>query len=378
MNGSRPVCRSAVAMLVVTIMGAGLLSGACGSSSGSTHRTLASRPAGGLVVGPMTVLTLANYRIPTLASLLAPADRALVVDRISFADGDEAVAALKGGRRADILITSSDEYPPDMARAGLLQPLDRQRLPDLDAVVSTMRALPGTVMNGRLYAVPLEAGLVGIVFDPRAVTPPPVSFRAFFARGSVGKVAMIDSPVLGLEVGALALGYREPAALRDAQLLRVTALYETRRDNFRVFWQQRPDLLRAFRSGKVALAAATESDALWLRDHGLPVQFVPGAEGGLLWACLAGIPASAPDPDAAYAFLNSALSPAARAVKSGRYHAATLSDGLLAAMGGTPPEVTLVTTNAAQGAVTVVTPTDYAAWLVAWTKVKQPRQPGCG
>jgi spermidine/putrescine-binding protein len=364
-------------VLVATLTVAGLLAGACGSSRESGHGAVASRPAATQTIA-LTVLTLADDRVPALPSLLAPGDRVVVRQRIAFTDGDDAVTALQHGRRVDVLVTCSDEYPPDLARAGLLQPLDTQRLPGLNAIVPAMRALPGTTVDGRLYAVPLEAGVVGIVYDPRAVTRPPVSFRAFFSRSATGRVAMIDSPVLGLQIGALALGYREPAALSDAQLLQVTVLYEKRRDNFSFFWRRRSGLLRAFRSGEITLAAATESDALWLREHGIPVQFVPGAEGGLLWACLAGIPASAPHPGAAYAFLRSALSPAAWAAKAARYHAASLSGDSLTTPGSPPPEVALLTTTDAQRAVTVVRPADEAAWLIAWTKAKQPRRPGCG
>jgi spermidine/putrescine-binding protein len=168
--------------------------------------------------------------------------------------------------------------------------------------------------GGRVYATPLQRGGVGIVYDPKVWTRPPASFRAFFSRGATGRVAMIDSPVLGLQIGALALGYREPLALSDARLVQVTALYEKRRDNFSVFWRRLSGLLRAFRSGEVTLAAATESDALWLREQGIPVEFAAGV---------------------------------------------------------------LLTTADAQRAATVVRPAD-AAWLIAWTKAKQPAQPGCG
>jgi len=338
---------------------------------------VASRPAGTQAVS-LTVLTIADDCVPTLASLVGRADKVVVRQRISFRDGDDALTALRRGRRVDVLVTCSDEYPPDLARDGLLRPLDTQRLPGLDAIVPALRALPGTTVNGRVYAAPLEAGVVGIVYDPRAVTRPPVSLRAFFSGSATGRVAMIDSPVLGLQIGALALGYREPAALNDAQLLRVTALYQKRRDNFSVFWRRRSGLLRAFRSGEVTLAAATESDALWLREHGIAVAFTSGAEGGLLWACLAGIPTSAPHLGAAYAFLRAALSPAAWAAKANRYLAASLNGDWLTAPGALPPEVALLTTTDAQRAVTVVRPADEAAWLIAWTKAKQPRRPGCG
>jgi len=343
--------RSTVAMLVATVI-AGLLAGACGSGRDGGQGVAPSRPAATQTIGPLTALTLADQRVPALASLLAPAITVVVQRRISFADGDGAVTALQRGRRADVLVTCSDEYPADLARAGLLQPLDTQRLPGLLRVVPAMRSLPGTTVDGRVYAVPLEAGVVGIVYDHTAVKRPPASFRALFSRSATGQVAMIDSPALGLQIGALALGYRAPAALNEVQLLQVTVLYENRRGNFGVFWRRRPGLLRAFRSGKVTLAAATESDATWLRAHGVPVRFIRGAEGGLLWACLAGIPANAPHPDAAYAFLAAALSPAAQGALS--------------------------TTAAAHDAVVALQPEDSAAWLIAWTKAKEPLRPGGG
>ncbi len=298
------------------------------------------------------MLTVADHRLPALASLLAPGDRVVMRQRNAITDGDRVVTALRHGGPVDVLVMCSDEYPTTLARDGLLQPLDTRRLPSLNAIAPALRALPGTTLDGRLYAVPLEAEVVGIVYDSRAWTRRPISFRAFFSRGATGRVAMIDSPVLGLQVGALALGYREPAALNRAQLRRVALLYQKRRGNFSVFWRRRSGLLRAFRSDGVTLAAATQSDALWLREHGIPVRFTSGAEGGLVWACLAGIPASAPRSGAAYTLLRSALS---------------------------PPEIALLTTTEATNrAVTAVRPAHAGAWLTAWTKAKRPGRPGCG
>jgi spermidine/putrescine-binding protein len=251
-------------------------------------------------------------------------------------------------------------------------------LPGLNAIVPAMRALPGTTVDGRLYAVPLEAGVVGIVYDPRVVTRPPVSFRAFFSPSATGRVAMIDSPVLGLQIGALALGYREPAALDDAPLLRVTGLYEKRRDDFRIFWRRRSGLLRAFRSGGTSRwPPPRRATPCGFVSTGSRCGSSPAPKAGSCGLAWRGSPQAHP-PDAAYAFLASALSPAAQAAKAGRYHAASLNGGSLTAPGALPPEVALLTTTAAQRAVTVVRPADYAAWLIAWTKAKQPRRPGGG
>ena len=155
---------------------------------------------------------------------------------------------------------------------------------------------------------------------------------------------MIDSPVLGLETGALALGYRRPAEIDDQGLLRVKVLYEKHRRNFRLFWRRLPVLLRAFRTGRVAVAVARPSDADWLSLHGLHVRFLPGREGGLLWSVFAGIPTDAGHPEAAYAYLRAVLA----------------HDGT----GG-------------RAAAAVVGPRDHAAWFVAWDEVKRA-PPGGG
>jgi hypothetical protein len=100
-----------VAVLVATLVVAGLLAGACGSGRESGRGVVASRPAGTQAIGPLTVLTLADHRVPALASLLAPADRVVVRQRIPFTDGDDAVTAC-----------STEDEPTSSSRAATSTP----------------------------------------------------------------------------------------------------------------------------------------------------------------------------------------------------------------------------------------------------------------
>ena len=347
MAGRRSVLHASVVLLAALVVATGPVAGGCAAGTGGAPSASPTPVAGTPARSRLTVLTLAGHRLPSPRPQLTQFGPAFSLERLAIADGDDAAAALRGSRarRADLVVLSSDEWPAVLARSGLVRPLDGERLPGLDAATSAFMATPGAGWRGRFYAVPIGSQLLGIVYDPRSSSPPPASFRALFSRRMTGRVAMTDSPVLGLEIAALALGIRAPTGLDEDQLRQVKILYERRRANFRVFWRRPQTLLHAFRSGTVDVAVATQGNARWLRRHGLRVRFVPGAEGGLLRTDLASIPTGAPSPETAYAFLRMVLSP------NPALHGA-----------GTPR---------------VVRPPDYPAWLIAWSAVKQA-PPGGG
>ena len=119
---------------------------------------------------------------------------------------------------------------------------------------------------------------------------------------------MPDRPVLGIDVGALALGYDVPTSLSDDQLLNVKALYGDNEDNFRRFWSNSTELARLFRSGGLLASPCDLAQVARLRRLGLRVRFVQPSEGML--ASLRGfaIAVRARNAPAAYAFLDCALS----------------------------------------------------------------------
>jgi spermidine/putrescine-binding protein len=131
------------------------------------------------------------------------------------------VAKLRAGFKADVLHVCVEETPR-MVRLGLLQPIDTSRITGWDKVIPSVRALGGVVLDGKVYMVPTTGGTGGVLYNPQAVPGGVTSWKALFEDPALkGKITMEDTPATGIPIAALALGYKDPFHLTDADLQKV-------------------------------------------------------------------------------------------------------------------------------------------------------------
>ena len=117
------------------------------------------------------------------------------LDTAGFGSNDEAIAKLLAGFEADVVNSCVDEATLEMVQRGLYQPLDVNRLENWDDIFPSMKELPGVMVDGQPYIVPVDAGTAGIMYDADVVTDVPDSWtdlfdsavrRACIARGPLG------------------------------------------------------------------------------------------------------------------------------------------------------------------------------------------------
>ena len=83
-----------------------------------------------------------------------------------YDSGEDILVDLGAGRRADVVEVCSNESAERLARQGLLQPLDTSRIPQWDRLYPVLKDLPGVVVDGEVYMVPVTAAVTGILYDP--------------------------------------------------------------------------------------------------------------------------------------------------------------------------------------------------------------------
>ncbi len=218
--------------------------------------------------------------------------------------GDEAEAKMLAGFNADVVNACVDENALDMVNKGIFQPLDLSRIPDWQSIFPSFKTLPGVMVNGKAYLVPIDAGTAGILYDPTKVSPAPDSWTALFDPRYKGQAAIEDNSTTAIDIGALVNGFADPQAMTSDQLDTVKNYLIAHKDQFRTYWQSDGDIINLFKNHEIAISSGYPSDALNIQRAGGNAKFVLANEGQMLWTCGYGISANAQNVDAAYALLN--------------------------------------------------------------------------
>jgi spermidine/putrescine transport system substrate-binding protein len=227
---------------------------------------------------------------------------------------DEALRKLAAGLRPDIMHPCS--YGLRRWReAGLLQPLDTTRLPNLADVWDCMKDIPETVHEGRRYFAPFDCGYASILYRTDLVDPADVaeeSWWLLFDERYAGRLAMYDAGPEMIDIAALVLGFADVAALDQAQLAEVKQLLLRQRDILRFYWRESAEVEHALASGEIVAGYAWNDSARQLAKMGVPVRFMEPREGRLAWVCGLVRHAAAPgDAATAHDFINAMLAPQA-------------------------------------------------------------------
>jgi spermidine/putrescine transport system substrate-binding protein len=296
----------------------------------------------------------------------------------AFGSNDEAVAKLLAGFPSDVVNSCVDEATLEMVNKGLYAPLDTTRLENWDLIWPSMKELPGVVVDGQTYIVPVDAGTAGIMYNADEVTDVPDSWTDLFDPQYAGRASLEDLSVTAIDVGALANGITDPINMDADQLEMVKQFLIDNRDQFRTFWKGESDIKTQFKNGEVVISSGYPGTAKALRDEGVNVQFAAAKEGQMLWTCGYGISPDAENLDAAYALLNwyTSLPPQVYAAENFSYVTsnseivnevsqdvldATGISGFVTGEDGAPSEVNLIPASP---------PEDPTAWRAAWTEVK--------
>jgi spermidine/putrescine-binding protein len=208
-----------------------------------------------------------------------------------------------GGADYDLII--ADDYIIDMAiQKGLVQKLDRSRIPKYGNI--------NPIYQGQFYdpkdeyTVPYGAGVQTIVYDPARVGITIKGYQDLWDPSLAGSVGTIGNyrVINGLALKVLGQSYNteDPSVIREAgdRLLGLAPNIRLIRDN---------SLEEELLSGEIAAAVMYTSQVTTAKMENPALEVVFPSEG-IGFGIMAGfIPSKAPNPDAAYVFLNYILDP---------------------------------------------------------------------
>ena len=198
--------------------------------------------------------------------------------------------------------------------AGLIEPIDPERLTHWNDFYEPMRNLDSQWIDGELHFIPTMYGGVSILYRSDMVDVEEESWSMLWDERYAGLIAPIDFPVEAMVQIGLGLDMPNPWAMTDEELEVVAATLEKQMSLARFYWSDPTTVEQALVTGEIAIAAAWSEMAPRVTGQGVPISYANPVEGRI--ATLDGLAISAireADLDRIYAFINARTSPEAGA-----------------------------------------------------------------
>ena len=240
-------------------------------------------------------------------------------------DGNEVLEAklLAGQSAYDIVVPSASPYMARQIAAGAYRTLDKARLPNLNNLDPQILDRAATADPGNAHGVPYLWSVTGIGYNTAqldralAEAAPRDSLALLFDPAYAQKlapcgIALLDTPQ---EVVPAALAYlgRDPKSHTEADLADAIALIDQLRPYVRKFHSSQ--YINDLATGDLCIALGYSGDVIQARNRAreaespVEIAFRVPREGAQMSIDMLGIPADAPHPDNAHAFINYILRP---------------------------------------------------------------------
>jgi spermidine/putrescine-binding protein len=233
-----------------------------------------------------------------------------------YGSSDEATTKLRaGGTSYDAVVLSSYDIP-DLGRRGSLLELDHELLPNLQNLQASFQ--DSEFDRGNRFTIPNDFGLTSFYYRTDVVDDPPTTLRGWFEllpelKGKNINFLAGASELVPLSLAACghSVNSEEEADYEEALKLLVAAKPAVTTVNSSYverLTEGKIDLGIGWNGG-VARAARTAA------KKGVEIKYFVPPSKGLYWVTTWGIPASAPHPVAAHAWLNFLMEPRNAAVQ---------------------------------------------------------------
>jgi spermidine/putrescine-binding protein len=260
----------------------------------------------GVLEDELVIYNWANYLNPESIKAFEKEFNVKVHATDFYESNEEMIARLRGGATGYDLVAPTGGYVGSMAEAGLLFALDHSKIPNLANVNERFVGFPYDADNR--YHVPKDWGTTGIGYLTANVEENVTKWADFYglAEKYSGKYTVLDSQfeVLGSALKMLGFGYNSTDEGEMDQALDVLIPFKPHIASI-TSSQYRQMMSR----GDTFLALGWNGDFFYVLEDQPSVKYVIPEEGTEYWIDSWAIPASAPHPNLAHAFINWILTP---------------------------------------------------------------------
>jgi spermidine/putrescine-binding protein len=227
--------------------------------------------------GDLNILSWEGYAD---ASIVKPFEKSsgCRVSATYVGSNDEFVAKIVAGGGAYDLITPSNDTTMRLIDAGVVEPVDRNRVPAMKDFFPIFSSPPWIVKSGTLYGVPYGWGIVRLLLDADAGLDTPDSLAYLWQPKLKGKVAIWDD-VEAVYMASRYLGFKNTYDLSDEQLQKIKAALIALKPNLRKYWSTTGEMGTLLQTREVLAGNAWEPTLVSLRKIGRHIVDVVPKEG---------------------------------------------------------------------------------------------------
>jgi spermidine/putrescine-binding protein len=313
-SGPKPISRSAFFRLAggaaVGLTAGGLLA-ACGSddSGGSTTASGGGATAPAETKGTVEFFGWQGYDDKKAAQPLL--SRGVKISPEYITTNDDIVTKLRSGGASSIdIVTPFVGYLPALVAGGLLEEIDYERVPSTKEFFPELRSVIDDFGGGKPYAVSAVWGDTPMVIRPDLMPDPPESWLDLRDPKYKGKLITLDDIYGNILIISRALnGPAKANEMTQAQLDDVVKVWKEIKPNLVTFAPSFGDAADIMARGDAAaMIQGWRFVEQQLKDKNVDAASHMPKEGTYAWADTYAIPKGAPNPEAAYAFIETMVS----------------------------------------------------------------------
>jgi len=280
-----------------------------GAVAGSTLSVLACQPnttaqsSGGGGSGPEEkVLNFYNWADYVAKSTIPDFEKqtGIKVTQDYFSSNEELLAKLQAGGTGYDVIVPSDYTVSIMIKSGILEPLDKSKIPNFKNVSEDFKGLPYDPDNK--YTMPYQWGTTGILYNKKVLGVLELSWEPMWDPANKGKIGMLNDPRETPGAALYKLGYSVNTTDQE-QLDEAEAELEKQKPLLRGYFdstQNRPSVI----NGDLWLGHVFSGDAFLALSSNEDLDYLIPKPGATVWTDNMAIPKGAEHPDNAHKFIN--------------------------------------------------------------------------
>lgn len=233
-----------------------------------------------------------------------------------FGSQEEAFTKLQSGFEVDLAHPCSDAVRKWVA-ADLIQPIDRSKLKNWDALLPEIKEVDGVVIDDEIYMVPFEWGNTGLIYRTDKIDDDKISLQLLADPTYQGKIAIPDAASSAYALASLATGNAaDYTSLSDEQFQQASDFLRSIHPNVRFYWSDAGQMDQAMASGELEMGWAWNQSELNLIWNETPAKMMRDIDKGIAtWVCgYVYLKSSTAPVDQVYDMLNALTEPA-----SGKY-----------------------------------------------------------
>lgn len=222
----------------------------------------------------------------------------------TFDSNESLIAKLEAGASGYDVVNPSQYAVQIMAKKGLIQELDHAKIPNLKNLSEVFRNV--SYDTGNKYSIPYIWGTTGLAYNSDCTKEPITSWNALWDEKYKGRVYMLDNMlaayIAGLQVNGFDANSSNPDEIEKATQTLIAQKANLAGYNSTNF----ADLVA---SGEACIVQAWSGNIANIAAENPAVHFVVPDEGGTMWVDGYAVAKNAPNPEAAYKFLDYLMRP---------------------------------------------------------------------